>query len=55
MSKETAEKMVIPSGSSTRIVILGSGFAAIEVLKKLQKEFNTNNDIEIILVSREWC
>ncbi|MGA9149213.1 MAG: NAD(P)/FAD-dependent oxidoreductase [Candidatus Nitrosopolaris sp.] len=52
MSKENAE-MVNPTSSPTRIVILGSGFAAIEVLKKLQNEFNTNNDIEITLVSRD--
>ena len=45
MSKDIAEKMVNPSNSPTRIVILGSGFAAIEVLKKLQKEINTNNDV----------
>jgi NADH:ubiquinone reductase (H+-translocating) len=53
MSKEIAEKMVNPASSSTRIVILGSGFAAIEVLKKVQNEFNTNNNIEITLVSRD--
>ena len=53
MSKEIAEKMVNPTSSSTRIVILGSGFAAIEVLKKVQNEFNTNNNIEITLVSRD--
>ena len=53
MSKEIVEKMVNPTSSPTRIVILGSGFAAIEVLKKLQNEFNTNNDIEITLVSRD--
>jgi NADH:ubiquinone reductase (H+-translocating) len=53
MSKEIAEKMVNPTSSPTRVVILGSGFAAIEVLKKLQNEFNTNNNIEIILVSRD--
>ncbi len=35
------------------IVILGSGFAGIEVLKKLQKEFHNNNDIEITLVSKD--
>jgi NADH:ubiquinone reductase (H+-translocating) len=53
MFKEIAEKKVNPSSSPTRIVVLGSGFAAVEVLKKLQKEFNTNNDIEITLVSRD--
>ena len=30
MSKEIVEKMVNPTSSPTRIVILGSGFAAIE-------------------------
>jgi NADH:ubiquinone reductase (H+-translocating) len=35
------------------IVILGSGFAGIEVLKKLQKEFDNNKDIEITLVSKD--
>ena len=39
--------------SCKHIVILGSGFAGIEVLKKLQKEFHNNKDIEIILVSRD--
>lgn len=47
------EKTVNPSNSPTRIVILGSGFSAIEVLKKLQKEYNTNNGVEITLVSRD--
>ena len=53
MSKEIAEKKVNSTSSPTRIVILGSGFAAIEVLKKLQNEFNTNNNIEITLVGRD--
>jgi NADH dehydrogenase len=41
------------TNSCKHVVILGSGFAGIEVLKKLQKEFHNNNDIEIILVSRD--
>ena len=53
MSRNSLEKTVNPSNSPTRIVILGSGFAAIEVLKKLQKEYNTNNGVEITLVSRD--
>ena len=53
MSKNSVEKAANPSSSPIRIVILGSGFAAIEVLKKLQNEFNTNNNIEITLVSRD--
>jgi len=36
MSKGIAEQMVNPTSSSTRIIILGSGFVAFEVLKKLQ-------------------
>ena len=39
--------------SCKNIVILGSGFAGIEVLKKLQKEFHNNKDIEITLVSKD--
>ena len=39
--------------STKRIVILGSGFAGIEVLKKLQKKFHSNKNIEIILVSKD--
>lgn len=38
---------------SVRIVVLGSGFAGIEVLKKLQKTFNRDKEIEIILVSKD--
>ncbi len=36
-----------------RIVILGSGFAGIEVLKKLQKKFHSNKNIDIILGSKD--
>jgi NADH dehydrogenase len=35
------------------IVILGSGFAGIEVVKRLQKKFRNNKDIDITLVSRD--
>src|SRR5215469_6318485 len=38
---------------ATHILILGSGFAAIEVLKKLQKEFHNNKNIRISLVSKD--
>src|SRR5215831_17798348 len=37
----------------THILILGSGFAAVEVLKKLQKEFHSNKNIRISIVSRD--
>src|SRR5918911_4178663 len=35
------------------IVILGSGFAGIEVLKRLQKKFKNKEDVAITLVSRD--
>jgi NADH:ubiquinone reductase (H+-translocating) len=37
----------------THILILGSGFAAVEVVRKLQKEFHNNNNIRISLVSKD--
>ena len=41
MSRDSIEKPENRSTSSpTHIVILGSGFAGIEVLKKLQKKFD---------------
>jgi NADH:ubiquinone reductase (H+-translocating) len=38
---------------STRIIILGSGFAGVEVLKKLQKEFRNDDSKEIIMISKD--
>src|ERR671931_2821452 len=35
------------------IIILGSGFAGVEVLKKLQRKFKHDKRIDIILVSRD--
>jgi NADH:quinone reductase (non-electrogenic) len=35
------------------IVILGSGFAAIEALKKLQKKYNNNDNINIKIISKD--
>jgi len=35
------------------IVILGGGFAGIGVLKKLQKKFQNDSDVEITLVSKD--
>ncbi len=35
------------------IVILGGGFAGIGVLKKLQKEFSSDNSVEITLVDKD--
>ena len=45
-----AEKHINGRG---HVVILGSGFAGIEVLKRLQKKFRNNKDIDITLVSRD--
>ena len=38
---------------SKQILILGSGFAGIEVLKIVQKKFKNNKNIEITLVSKD--
>jgi NADH:ubiquinone reductase (H+-translocating) len=32
---------------------LGSGFGGIEVLKKLQKKFDTDDSVEITLISKD--
>jgi NADH dehydrogenase len=37
----------------TKILILGSGFAGIEVLKRVQKNFKNNKNIDITLVSKD--
>ena len=37
----------------THILILGSGFAAVEVVKKLQKEFHNKKNIRISVVSKD--
>lgn len=43
----------ISSHSHKQILILGSGFAGVEVLKRLQNKFKNNEDIDITLVSRD--
>jgi NADH:ubiquinone reductase (H+-translocating) len=53
MSTDNTQKPANPSTSPTHVVILGSGFAGIEVLKKLQKEFNANSSVEITLISKD--
>ncbi len=53
MSIDRTEKPAGSSTSSTHVVILGSGFAGIEVLKKLQKEFDANSNIIITLISKD--
>jgi NADH:ubiquinone reductase (H+-translocating) len=40
------------SHGSKHIVILGSGFAGVEVLKRLQKKFKNNERVSITLVSK---
>src|SRR5919198_5155180 len=41
------------SHGSKHIVVLGSGFAGVEVLKRLQKKFKNNERVSITLVSRD--
>ena len=53
MSRDSTQKPANPTTSPTHVVILGSGFAGIEVLKKLQKEYDNNSCIEITLISKD--
>ena len=53
MSRDSTQKPANPTTSPTHVVILGSGFAGIEVLKKLQKEYDDNSCIEITLISKD--
>src|SRR5436189_4630616 len=53
MSIDKTEKAAGSSTSSTHVVILGSGFAGIEVLKKLQNQFDANSNIKITLISKD--
>ena len=46
-------KRLSPSTSTKHIVILGSGFAGIEVLKRVQNKFKNNKNVEITLISRD--
>ncbi len=41
------------TNSLISIIILGSGFAAIEVLKKLQKHYKNNDNIEITILGKD--
>jgi NADH:ubiquinone reductase (H+-translocating) len=41
------------SSANTHILVLGSGFAGIEVLRRLQKEFRNNNSVDITLISKD--
>jgi NADH dehydrogenase FAD-containing subunit len=38
---------------TTKILILGSGFAGIEVLKRVQKSFRNKRNIDITLISKD--
>jgi NADH dehydrogenase len=38
---------------ANKILILGSRFAGFEVVKRVQKKFKNNRDIEITLVSKD--
>src|SRR5919206_1696587 len=47
------EMSVRRSNKPTCILILGSGFAGVEVLRRLQRKFRKKNNIDITLVSRD--
>jgi NADH dehydrogenase len=59
-NKQVINQQIASTSKNIRIVILGSGFAAIETLKKLQNQYNNNNNnnnnkfnIEIIIISKD--
>ena len=54
MSRDSTQKRTNHSASAhTHVAILGSGFAGIEVLKKLQQEFDSDSSVEITLISKD--
>ncbi|MGN6348580.1 MAG: NAD(P)/FAD-dependent oxidoreductase [Candidatus Nitrosocosmicus sp.] len=50
---EEKPKVYSASSNPQHVVILGGGFAGIGVLKKLQKKFQNDNNVEITLVSKD--
>src|SRR5919201_752158 len=52
-AKVKDEMPIQHSNKPTHILILGSGFAGVEVLKSLQRKFRKKNNIDITLVSRD--
>ena len=53
MLRDSTQKPANPTTFPTHVVILGSGFAGIEVSKKPQKEYDDNSCIEITLISKD--
>jgi NADH dehydrogenase FAD-containing subunit len=52
-AKVKDEMSIQHSNKPARILILGSGFAGVEILKRLQRKFRRKNNIDLILVSRD--
>jgi len=50
--KESLQIQHLETPRPKHVIILGSGFAGVEVLKRLQKKFKNNEHVEIILVSK---
>jgi len=51
--QELAGSITTKAEDTTKILILGSGFAGIEVLKRVQKSFRNKRNIDITLVSKD--
>ena len=47
------DREYLSDSKNKRVIILGSGFAGIEILKRLQNEFRDDDRVEIILVSKD--
>jgi NADH:ubiquinone reductase (H+-translocating) len=52
-AKVKDEISIQDSSKPVRILILGSGFAGVEVLRRIQRKFSKKNNINITLVSRD--
>ncbi|HZD36878.1 MAG TPA: NAD(P)/FAD-dependent oxidoreductase [Nitrososphaeraceae archaeon] len=54
MRDDTTVLSAVPDTSPTiSILILGSGFGGVEVLRRLQKKFKNDKDVEITLISED--
>jgi NADH:quinone reductase (non-electrogenic) len=51
--KESLQIQHLETPGPKHVIILGSGFAGVEVLKRLQKKFKNNEHVEITLVSKD--
>jgi NADH dehydrogenase FAD-containing subunit len=52
--KAKDEMLIQNRNKPIRIVVLGSGFAGVEVLRRLERKFRKKNNLDITLVSKDY-